>query len=347
MKPLFSQWRTFLNEGGNVFAGQTADIPKDYIEPTLKRYRQELERLFPLKKDVFKSFRPVGSVGKKDVSGDIDLAADVKSFFPTGEVNADELKDWNIKPKAWRDTFEKFKKRARSRTDAELGWRAFLTELATYINENSELVITDLPKIGPGVMFSLFPQFDESGKQQDIGVQIDWMVGRSDWLEFAYYSDPPLTSDPFLKGLHRTQLMLAMFLVKDVAYNHSKGLKNRSTKELITDDPAEVVHLLGNLYNGRITREITNNFHSLHSWLQKHATEKEYDAAISAYLKILDTTKSVRIRDQLTGEEQHCGYIPKELEDIWIQKREELKLKGKYICRDVNRKLWLHLQGDQ
>mgnify|MGYP003677789794 CR=1 FL=1 len=36
-----------MTEGGNVFAGQTADIPIDYIEPTLNAYYDELERLFP------------------------------------------------------------------------------------------------------------------------------------------------------------------------------------------------------------------------------------------------------------------------------------------------------------
>ena len=228
MKLLLENWRKFLNEGGNVFVGQTASIPKEFIEPTLEKYRKELNRLFPLKKEVFSSFRPVGSVGKKPTSGDIDLAGDATSFFPTGEVTPEELKSWNINPTAWKDTFSKFKTRARSRTDAELGWRAFLTELAKYINENSELIITDPKKVGPGIMFSLFPQFSDENKQQDIGVQIDWMVGRADWLEFAYYSDPPSKKDSYLKGLHRTQLMLAMFSVKNVSYHHSSFIKTPS-----------------------------------------------------------------------------------------------------------------------
>ena len=57
MKLLLEKWRKFLNEGGNVFVGQTASIPKEFIEPTLEKYRKELNRLFPLKKEVFSSFR--------------------------------------------------------------------------------------------------------------------------------------------------------------------------------------------------------------------------------------------------------------------------------------------------
>ena len=204
MKLLFENWRSLLNEGGNVFVGQTANIPKEYIEPTLEKYRQELKRLFPLKEKVFAAFQPVGSVGKKASSGDIDLANDVTSFFPTGEVTPQELDSWNIDPIRWEETFKKLKLRARSRTDAKLRWRAFLIELSRYINKTSELIITNPEKIGPGVMFSLFPQFNENGEQQDIGVQIDWMIGKTEWLQFAYYSDPASAEDPFLKGLHRT-----------------------------------------------------------------------------------------------------------------------------------------------
>ncbi len=346
MKLILEKWRKFLNEGGNVFVGQTASIPKEFIEPTLEKYRKELNRLFPLKKQVFSSFRPVGSVGKKPVSGDIDLAGDATSFFPTGEVTPEELKSWNINPIDWKSTFNNFKKRARSRTDAELGWRAFLTELAKYINENSELIITDPKQVGPGIMFSLFPQFSDENKQQDIGVQIDWMIGRADWLEFAYYSDPPSKKDSYIKGLHRTQLMLAMFLIKNVSYHHSSGLKDRGTKRFITNSPKEVLKMLGSLYGSKINRSTTNNFHALHEWLKKNATTEEYEEVISAYLKILDSTKSAKIRDQLTGEEIHCGYIPKELEDFWIKNQEEIGLKGKYICRDVNEKIWNHIKGN-
>ena len=80
MKLLFENWRKYLQEGGNIFAG-TDDIPREFIEPTLNKYYEELARLFPQHAGVFDSFEPVGSVGKKDVSGDIDLALDLKVMF--------------------------------------------------------------------------------------------------------------------------------------------------------------------------------------------------------------------------------------------------------------------------
>ena len=83
----------------------------------------------------------------------------------------------------------------------------------------------------------------------------------------------------------------------------------------------------------------------MYGWLKENSTPEEYQKVISTYLKILDSTKSVKMRDQLTGEEVQCGYVPKELEDFWIQNQQELNLKGKYICRDINEKIWNHIQG--
>ena len=369
MKPIIENWRQFLNEnkgvkplfkkakimpyidlglfaeGGNVFAGRTAGIPRQYIQPTLERYYEELGRLFPGKREVFESFRPLGSVGKKDVSGDIDLAGDTRRFFPTGEVTPTGLEEWNVNPESWETTFDRFKLRARSRTDAELGWRAFLFELASYINENSQLIGADTKKVGPGIMFSLFPQFNEAGEAQDTSVQIDWMIGNIDWLEFAYYSDPPSADDEFIKGLHRTQLMLAMFLIKDISYHHISGLKGRKTKEFITNDPAKVIAMLGKLYRASLGRSDTNSCHSLYSWLQAAATEEEFKDAVGAYLKILDSTKSVNLESEATGEMVSCGYIPQELEEFWILHQEEFQLKGRYICKETNAKIWNHLNG--
>ena len=108
------------------------------------------------------------------------------------------------------EKLEKLIRRARTSTKGELGWKAFLQLLAEYINENSDLIEADLKKIKPGVMFSLFPQFNPEGEQQDVGVQIDWMVGNLDWLTFSYFSDVPSEDEPLLKGLHRTQLIHAL-----------------------------------------------------------------------------------------------------------------------------------------
>jgi hypothetical protein len=65
--------RELITEGGNVF-GTTAPIAKDKIEPTLEKFVEELSKVFPNKASTFNSFEKLGSAGKKDMSGDIDIA---------------------------------------------------------------------------------------------------------------------------------------------------------------------------------------------------------------------------------------------------------------------------------
>ena len=136
--------------------------------------------MFPQHSDKFRNFQPLGSVGKKAKSGDIDLAVNVKEMFPDGEVNPEDIESWGLSPDEWKTKVEKLSKRARSATPTELGWKAFLQLIAQYINDNSELIQASPKRISAGQMFSLFPQFNEAGEQQDIGVQIDWMVGNLD-----------------------------------------------------------------------------------------------------------------------------------------------------------------------
>ena len=328
-----------LQEGGNVFAGKTADIPKEYIQPTLDRYYQELGRLFPKHKEVFSKFEPVGSVGKKPTSGDIDLALDLKDMFGDGEINTDELSSWNVDAESWKKTFLRYKKRARTATDAQVGWRAFLTELANYINANSSLIIADLKKVRPGNLFTMFPQFTPEGEQQEIGVQIDWMVGNFEWLTFSYFSDVVPEEESYIKGLHRTQLLLSLFLVKDHTFSHTAGVINKDTGQVVAQTPTEAFKLIGSLYGTKITKKDTKNFSKLYSWMQENLQQTEIDRTIDAYLKILDRTKSAKVKDEASGEVQDCGYIPQALQDYWLKNRERLGLTGKYICRQTNPKL--------
>lgn len=68
--------------GGNVFADKTSGIKRDHISSTLTAYFTELSKLFPKKSKIFniEHFIPLGSVGKKAVSGDIDLGVDIKNY---------------------------------------------------------------------------------------------------------------------------------------------------------------------------------------------------------------------------------------------------------------------------
>ncbi len=341
MKLIMETWRKFVAEGGNVFKGENVQpIRLEYINPTLDAYYAELDRLFPDHAGTFQTFNPVGSVGKKAESGDIDLAVDASDMFNEREISVEAMESWNVDPEAWNKTFDKYKKRARTRTDSEIGWRAFLTQLAAYINSNSDLSLGDMKKIGHGTMFSLFPQHDQEGNPLDMGVQIDWMVGNKSWLSFAYFSDHPSKDEPMVKGLHRTQLILAMYLAKDHSFSHTDGVKDKSTGEYVARTPDDAIRLLGDLYGGEVTSEDLYNFYNLYDWLKSNAAEQDMNGALDAYIIILDRTNGNKEKDPTTGMKYRCGYIPKALEDYWLKNRERLNLKGKFLCRSANAKLW-------
>jgi len=335
-----SQWRKFLlTEGGNVFKGEDVDsIPLAFIQPTLEQYYEELSRLFPQHASKFADFVPLGSVGKKAKSGDIDLAVDVEELFPQGKVTDEDLQSWNLNPADWKATYEKMVKRARTAKPSEVELRAFLYEIAKYIGENSQIIKTDLKKIRPGQMFSLFPQISDTGEQKDVGVQIDWMMGNRNWLKFSYFSPDPTESQPLLKGLHRTQLLLAMFLAKDHSFKHVGGVFDRKTGEKVAHSPSEAMSLLGKLYGSNVSPETFNTFEGALGWLMDNAQEQDKNRAIDAYLTILDRTKGNK-ETLPSGEQNRCGYIPEELEDYWVQNWKRLGLKGSILCKTANNKL--------
>ena len=331
-----ARWRRFLTEGGNVFKGERVGaIPLEFIEPTLERYYEELGHLFPQQTAFFQTIEPLGSVGKKAKSGDIDLAIDVSELAPSRKIDDQMLQSWELEPQAWADTRARFAKRARNATDEELDLRAFLYELAKYIGMNSQLIKTDLKKVTSGGMFSLFPQISDSGEQQEIGIQVDWMLGNKDWLKFAYFSDVPSIDQEMLKGLHRTQLIVALLGVKDYSFQHAKGVYRKGSKEKVVRSPQEAVGLIQKLYGAPISIEEMRNFNSLYGWIEANLSDEDKVEVYRYYLKILDRTRGNK--DPETGEQ--CGHIPTELEDFWRQNQDTIPLSGKFLCKDQKARL--------
>ena len=185
--------------GGNVF-DSTAPIKKEHIKPTLKEFLRQFKSIFPKAEPFFREMQTLGSVGKKDYSGDIDLALAGSSF--------DDINDWGLDEKRVQDLFQGFKKRARTSTDDQLMKRAVIVSVAQRILDADTEIIADIKGSGAGALFLLFPQYDETNQVVGQNVQIDINVGDVDWLSFAYHS---ATYSGNVKGLHRTQLMVSLF----------------------------------------------------------------------------------------------------------------------------------------
>jgi len=264
--------------GGNIFKDKATSIPKHRIEPTIAAYKQNLAQIFPMKSHSLTFFEPVGSAGKKEISGDLDLAIDsthiVRSFTES------ELKKWQIDYHEWNDLYVKIHKRARTATYEMTKMRALLTLISERLADN--MSIGD--RVTAGNIFTCFPQYDENGPTDDY-VQIDWMVGDIDWLTWSYYSH----GEYGLKGLHRTQFLVALYSEIGYTFNHFSGIKKKKTKDWLISSPEDALQLLSEHY-GIVRHSQTQTFAQLHSWLL-NCDSGSYFKVVNRYKEILESQK--------------------------------------------------------
>jgi hypothetical protein len=301
--------KNILEEGGNVF-DSTSPIKKEYIEPTLQQFYKEFKELFPQAHAHFEGIRTLGSVGKKAVSGDIDLALSEDSFK--------NISDWGLDQGRVKQNFDLFKKRAKTSTDEQIMKRAVIVTIAERIQESDKDILVDVKGSSNGALFCQFPQYDQDGNKTDMYVQIDINVGNVDWLSFAYYS---ATYKGNVKGLHRTQLLVALFSQKGYTFSHNYGVKNKETQELAADSPAQAIDLLNELYGMELTPKVIEDYFTLMKEMKRKIPLVELHEVYDRYLKILDSTRAD---------------IPEDLQSYWINNQGRLGLKGKFLPDDSN-----------
>jgi len=295
-------------EGGHVFGEGSDPIAKEDIQPTLDAWLKEIKRLFPKVAKWWDNPVTLGSVGKKDYSGDIDIAIDEEGLkFP---------EDWGLDPVKMSEEYGKMLRRARTATPQDVMRRAFISAIGDYINANSKLITTDSKSAGNGVLFSLFDQIGADGKPNGKTVQIDTNFGNIDWLKFAYYSDSYAGN---VKGLHRTQLMLHLFTAKGFMFKHNKGVQEKETLQWVATNPQEAIDKLNELYHFNLDEKTLQNYHKLQEYLRANLDKTTLNHIYDIYLKTLDSTR--------------CD-IPEDLQPYWVENKDRLGLTGKFLPKD-------------
>ena len=309
MIKLFDILKQLIVEGGNVF-DITSSINKENIESTVEKFVDELSRIFPAKAASFKSFEKLGSAGKKDVSGDIDLSYDVKNIFPDGKP---DFQGWGVDEGKYNEKVALFTKRSKTASVDKIQLRAMIELIGEKLDENSSEIEVDTKSSGNGSIFCSAPQYGPDGKPLGINVQTDINIGNPEWLRFSYYSN---TYAGNVKGLHRTQLMLSLFANKGKSFSHATGVVDRETGEKEASNPQEALVLLNKLYGFDISQDTLNDYFKLEDYLKNNVSPEEYNAIMDRYLKILDSTRAD---------------IPDNLQQYWIDNQSRLVLKGKFL----------------
>lgn len=314
MIKLTSLLKQILVEGGNVF-GTSSPIKKENINPTMTKFIETLGKIYPKKSSTFKTFKMLGSVGKKDVSGDIDVSYDINNFIRDKKP---DLVGWGLDEAEYQKRLDISLKRARTSTPDQVMLRTML-EMIAIKAEESEYDISSSPKsAAKGSLFFDFPQHDEKGEVLPITVQIDINVGDPKWLGFSYYSNVYKGN---IKGLHRTQLLVSLFGNKGKMFQHGRGVIDKDTRNIEAQSPEEAVNLINKLYNVNITEDIVNDYHKLIDFIFNNFEEEDIKNILDSYIRILDQTRAD---------------IPEELQQYWIDNQERLGLKGKYLPDSSN-----------
>jgi len=193
----------FLNEGGNVFkaaegGSETIRIKREDVDPTLKW----LEDILGIDLVDFK----LGTTGKKETSGDLDIAID------KNKVTKDDLVN---KLKIWLD-----------KNHPELNLAN------SSAKETKQKLRQWVAKTGSSVHFKTPIRGDEANGF----VQTDLMFGNPDFMLWAIKGEP----EGEYKGRDRQLLINAIATQRGLAWSPFFGLKDRETGER-TNNPQEVV----------------------------------------------------------------------------------------------------------
>jgi len=295
--------------GGNVF-GTTASIKKEDIKPTLKEFLRQFKSIFPKAEPHFSGMKTIGSVGKKDISGDIDLVLSASAF--------DDVDDWGLDRDHILDLFQAFKKRARTASDEQLMRRAVVVAVAEVIQNSNTDLVPDMKNAGSGQLFLMAPQYDEAGERNGTSVQIDINIGDVDWLEFSHYS---AVYKGNVKGLHRTQLLVSMFSNGGYTFSHADGVRDKETREVVATTPQRAIEVLNKRYGLSLTKDSVANYFDVMETLRANVSQEDLNGIYDTYLKILDKTRAD---------------IPEDLQQYWIDNQQKLGLTGKFLPDDSN-----------
>lgn len=317
----------YITEGGNIgekVGKPTTSIKKEYVAPTIEAFKSDMKKVFPNIADIMNSILVLGSAGQKAVSGDLDLG------FPLDRV-AKEEKDI---PTAMGFNDEEYNKivtqlstskGVRKTTPlSKFQRKALIKLIRDKIAGTTGINIDILKDSTDQSIFSRYPIMTADGKKTGDYVQVDLNFGQEDWLKFSYYSIHASPERHDYKGLHRTQLMLALFAAKGYIFNHTHGIWKKSESEEKPHDvlgatPENAIKTLNDIYsfNPQLTRQILESYEEFVKFLQKQKNQKDIKEAYRTYMKILDTEKN--------------SDIPLEFRDLYKEMFAAGEVKGKWL----------------
>ena len=288
--------KTIITEGGNVFTGteyDTDDILLNNIKPTIDEFVSTLSSIFPKKKSTFTSLSDssnwLGSTGKKPKSGDVDLAYSSEYFFKDGQIDTE---GWGVDQNEYTQLYEKNKKAARSASDEQIQVKSLIQLIVKKINGSGKDIYANDKAANGGTIHFSYPQYSDSEKL-DINAQLDLDTGDLDWLKFRYNSELP-DDNQEIKGLHRGQLMLAMFAATGYTFKSGKGFVRKETGDILGDKPQDAIDVFNNEYKPKqpLDLKITSNYNKLMDYVKTNLDPEDKENTLKMFAEALRRAKA-------------------------------------------------------
>jgi hypothetical protein len=288
--------KTLITEGGNVFTGtehDTDDILLNNIKPTIDEFVSTLSSIFPKKKSTFTSLSDssnwLGSTGKKPKSGDVDLAYSSEYFFKDGQIDTE---GWGVDQNEYTQLYEKNKKAARSASDEQIQVKSLIQLIVKKINGSGKDIHANDKAANGGTIHFSYPQYSDSEKL-DINAQLDLDTGDLDWLKFRYNSELP-DDNQEIKGLHRGQLMLAMFAATGYTFKSGKGFVRKETGDILGDKPQDAIDVFNNEYKPKqpLDLKITSNYNKLMDYVKTNLDPEDKENTLKMFAEALRRAKA-------------------------------------------------------
>jgi len=288
--------KTIITEGGNVFTGteyDTDDILLNNIKPTIDEFVSTLSSIFPKKKSTFTSLSDssnwLGSTGKKPKSGDVDLAYSSEYFFKDGQIDTE---GWGVDQNEYTQLYEKNKKAARSASDEQIQVKSLIQLIVKKINGSGKDIYANDKAANGGTIHFSYPQYSDSEKL-DINAQLDLDTGDLDWLKFRYNSELP-DDNQEIKGLHRGQLMLAMFAATGYTFKSGKGFVRKETGDILGDKPQDAIDVFNNEYKPKqpLDLKITSNYNKLMDYVKNNLDPEDKENTLKMFAEALRRAKA-------------------------------------------------------
>jgi len=288
--------KTLITEGGNVFTGteyDTDDILLNNIKPTIDEFVSTLSSIFPKKKSTFTSLSDssnwLGSTGKKPKSGDVDLAYSSEYFFKDGQIDTE---GWGVDQNEYTQLYEKNKKAARSASDEQIQVKSLIQLIVKKINGSGKDIYANDKAANGGTIHFSYPQYSDSEKL-DTNAQLDLDTGDLDWLKFRYNSELP-DDNQEIKGLHRGQLMLAMFAATGYTFKSGKGFVRKETGDILGDKPQDAIDVFNNEYKPKqpLDLKITSNYNKLMDYVKTNLDPEDKENTLKMFAEALRRAKA-------------------------------------------------------